>query len=168
MTTLFFTSEVAEDAEKNTSRLTGVEPIPVMRVEKSKKDGMWIEPDPELTGVVIASAIEVHRYFGPGLLESVYESALFLELQQRSIHSKRQAPVPALYKGVDLGTGFRADLIVENSLLLEIKTVDTIHSVHLAQALSYMKALRFRRGLILNFNAPQLRLGIKRVSLVPS
>jgi len=81
---------------------------------------------------------------------------------------KDRHPCRPFTRGVDLGAGFRADLIVENSLLLEIKTVDTIHSVHLAQALSYMKALRFRRGLILNFNAPQLRLGIKRVSLAPS
>ena len=118
-----------------------------------------------LVGEVIAAAIAVHRGLGPGLLESVYEQALAYELAERKISFARQVEVPVVYRGNDLGVGFRADMIVEDSLLLELKTVDRFSSVHLAQLMTYLRLLGIKRGLLLNFNTRLLKDGIKRVSI---
>jgi GxxExxY protein len=119
----------------------------------------------DLIGAVINAAIAVHRILGPGLLESVYEQALAFELADRNIKYLRQVDVPVVYKGYALGIGFRADMIVEEGLLLELKTVDSFSPVHLAQVITYLRLLNIKRGLLLNFNTKLLKDGIKRVSI---
>ena len=120
--------------------------------------------DALLSEVVIGAAIEVHRALGP-LLEAVYEEALFLELNQRGLGVARQVEIPVSYKGEELGVGFRADLIVNKSLLLELKSVSALTDIHLAQVITYLRFLGFKRGLLLNFNVPLLKQGIKRVAI---
>ncbi len=119
----------------------------------------------ELIEKVIRSAIKVHTILGPGLLESVYELAMMVELTEMSLSAKRQVEIPVIYRGQDLGIGFRADIIAESSLLLELKSVDRITDIHLAQTITYLKLLKFKRGLILNFNAKLMKEGIRRVSI---
>lgn len=118
-----------------------------------------------LTDKVIAAAIEVHKELGPGLLESVYEKALTIELNDRCIEAKRQVEIATTYKGKDLGCGFRADLIVEDCLLLELKTIDKLVDIHIAQLITYLRFLDFKRGLIMNFNEKLLKNGIRRISI---
>lgn len=118
-----------------------------------------------LIGAVINAAITVHKVLGPGLLESVYEQALAFELSDRNIAFCRQVEVPVIYRGNDLGVGFRADMIVEEGLVLELKTVDELTGLHLAQLMTYLRLLTIKRGLLLNFNTKLLKYGIKRVSI---
>lgn len=118
-----------------------------------------------LIGEVINAAIEVHKTLGPGLLESVYEQALAFELLDRNVGFRRQVEVPVVYRGNDLGVGFRADMIVEESLVLELKAIDEFTGVHLAQLMTYLRLLGIKRGLLLNFNTKLLKEGIKRVSI---
>ena len=118
-----------------------------------------------LCEAVIGAAIAVHREFDPGLLESVYEKALMCELAFKGINARNQVEVPAMYRGQDLGLAFRADVIVEGRLLLELKAVSELTDLHLAQVISYLKLLRFKRGYLLNFNVMVLKDGIKRVSI---
>ena len=113
---------------------------------------------------VIGAAIEVHKELGPGLIESAYELALMHELAIKKINVKRQADVTLEYKGENLGTGFRADLIVEECLLMELKSVESLNNIHTAQTITYLKLLRFKRGLLINFNVRLLKHGIKRIS----
>ena len=124
-----------------------------------------IECDETLIGDVLSAGILVHRELGPGLLESVYEQALLIELVDRGFKARHQVKVPVEYKGRDLGHGFRADLVVEESLLIEIKSVSVLNEVHLAQVMTYLRLLRFKPGLLLNFNQRLLRHGIRRVSI---
>ena len=114
---------------------------------------------------VVGAAISVHRELGPGLLESVYERALAFELSNRNIGFVRQIEVPVVYRGNDLGMGFRADMIVEGGLLLELKAVEEFSNVHLAQVMTYLRLLNIKRGLLLNFNTRLLKDGIKRISI---
>jgi GxxExxY protein len=114
---------------------------------------------------VIGAAIAVHRELGPGLLESVYEKALMFELQDLGIPVRSQVDVPLLYRGNDLGTAFRADLVVDDCLLLELKSVSELTDLHLAQIMSYQRLLNFKRGYLLNFNVRRMVDGIKRVSI---
>ena len=117
----------------------------------------------ELTENIIGAAIEVHRGLGPGLLESAYEECLCHEFHLRGICFERQRPLPVEYKGVKLACGYRLDLIVESTVILEIKCVEHILPVHEAQLLTYLKMTGMRVGLILNFNTPTLvRGGIVR------
>ncbi len=108
----------------------------------------------ELTERVIGAAIEVHRTIGPGLLESAYEECLCQELHLRGIRFERQVPLPVEYKGIKLDCGYRLDLLVENAVVLEIKSVEHVLPVHEAQILTYLKMTSKRVGLILNFNVP--------------
>lgn len=124
-----------------------------------------IDCDDELIDKVLTCATNVHRELGAGLLESVYEKALKYECDLQRITVEFQVDIPAVYKGQDLGIGFRADAIVENKLLLELKSVDSINDVHLAQVMTYLKLIKFKRGYILNFNTKLLKDGIKRVSI---
>ncbi len=117
----------------------------------------------ELTEAVIASAIEVHRHLGPGLLESTYEQCLCHELSLRNLHFERQVALPVTYKGIKLDCGYRADILVDEKLVLEIKATDSITPLHQAQILTYLKMMDMRVGLILNFNVPVLKDGIKRM-----
>jgi GxxExxY protein len=122
------------------------------------------ERDP-LTGVVIGAAIEVHRILGPGLLESVYERCLGHELAIRGIAHQRQVRLPVIYKGQELGNEFIMDFVVEGRLLLELKTVEKLEPIYQAQLLTYMKLSGIHVGLLINFNVPVLRDGIKRMVL---
>ncbi len=112
---------------------------------------------------VIGCAIEVHRTVGPGLLESAYESCLTLELHERGITFARQVPVPMLYKSRRLDCGYRADLIVENELLVELKSIERLLPIHQAQVLTYLKLVDLHHGLIINFNVRRLVDGIRSV-----
>jgi GxxExxY protein len=118
-----------------------------------------------VTDAVIASAIEVHRELGPGLLESIYEAAMNIELRLRGLNVERQVEVPMLYKGESLGSSYRVDLLVERDLVVELKAVDRLAPVHTAQLLTYLRLLKVPTGLLINFNQAQLRQGIKRVAL---
>ena len=124
-----------------------------------------VEPSEELIDEVLTVATDVHRELGPGLYENVYEAAMKIELGIRGLKSDSQVPIPVIYKGHDLGIGFRADLIVEGQLLLELKAAEELNDQHLAQAICYLKLLGFKRGYLLNFGAKLMKEGIKRVSI---
>lgn len=115
-----------------------------------------------LTERVISSAIEVHRHLGPGLLESAYEECLCRELSLKGVSFERQLELPVEYKGARLDCGYRLDVIVERRLILELKSVETILPVHEAQIITYLKLANLRAGLLINFNVPVLKSGIKR------
>jgi GxxExxY protein len=118
-----------------------------------------------LTDAIIGAAITVHRELGPGLLESVYEKCLALELTKSGFQVCSQKEIPLTYKGLALESGFRADLIVENKVLVELKSIDQLLPVHTAQVLTYLKLSNLRTGLLINFNVQLLKNGIKRLSI---
>jgi GxxExxY protein len=120
-------------------------------------------PD-DLTEKIIGAAIEVHRELGPGLLESIYEEALCYEFELQSIKYQRQVPADIIYKGKVI-KGQKIDLLVENEVVVEIKSLSKMPEVALAQTLSYLKATNLRRGLIVNFGEKRLIDGVKRVAL---
>jgi GxxExxY protein len=117
----------------------------------------------EITDKVIGAAIEVHRHLGPGLLESAYEECLCFELVQLGLRFERQVPVPIVYKGLRLKSPLKLDLLVEDSVIVELKTADDLLPIHKAQLLTYLKASSKRVGLLINFNVPVLRNGLKRM-----
>ncbi len=116
----------------------------------------------EITERVIGAAIEVHRALGPGLLESAYEECLAHELALGGVTFDRQRPLPVEYKGVMLDCEYRLDLLVENTVVVEIKAVSEIEPVHEAQLLTYLRLGGWRVGLLINFNVPVLKNGIRR------
>ncbi|MCP5368357.1 MAG: GxxExxY protein [Hyphomicrobiales bacterium] len=120
-----------------------------------------MERDP-VTDKVIGLAIEVHRVLGPGLLESAYEECLCFELNQNCVPYARQVPLPVIYKSVRLDCGYRMDLVVDSSVVLELKTVEKILPIHEAQLLTYLRLSGIATGLILNFHAAVLKDGIRR------
>ena len=120
------------------------------------------ERDP-LTDKVIGLAIEVHRFLGPGLLESAYEECLCYELKEHQVPFERQVPLGIDYKGARLECGYRMDIVIARSLVIEIKSIERLLPLHEAQLLTYMKLSRIRTGLLLNFNAMLLKDGIKRM-----
>ena len=115
------------------------------------------------TEAIIGAAIEVHRHLGPGLLESAYEECLWEELSLRKISFKRQLPLPVIYKTKRLDIGYRVDLLVNNEVVVELKTVESVLPIHEAQTLTYMRLGGWQVGLILNFNVVVLKNGIKRL-----
>ena len=118
----------------------------------------------DLTGKVIGAAIEVHKALGPGLLESTYEECLCVELGLRKIPFERQKEIPVEYKGVKLDCGYRIDVLVAHSLILELKVCESLQPIHEAQLLTYLKLTGLKVGLLINFNVPVLREGIKRLA----
>ena len=116
----------------------------------------------EITGQIIDGAMRVHSQLGPGLLESAYEACLAYELQKRRIGFHRQLALPVEYDGLRVDAGYRIDLLVEDSVIVELKAVESISPVHRAQLLSYLRLSRKRVGLLLNFNVRRLRDGIER------
>jgi GxxExxY protein len=127
------------------------------------------EPGSEVDGLataVVAAALEVHRVLGPGFLESVYEDALGLELNLRNIPFARQVPLEVRYKGVAIAT-HRLDVLVADTLVVELKTTDSIAPIHIAQAISYLKASALPLAIIINFNVPVLMRGVRRVVRKP-
>jgi GxxExxY protein len=119
----------------------------------------------KLSNQVIGCAIEVHRELGPGLLESTYEQCLAYELNKKGLNFVLQQPLPVAYKGIQLNCGYRVDVLVEKTLILELKSVERLLGIHEAQLLTYMKLADIHTGLLINFNVPLLKQGIKRFVL---
>jgi len=119
----------------------------------------------ELTGKIVECAVTVHRLLGPGLLESAYEECLHYELNTCGINSVKQIPMPLVYKEKKLDIGYRIDLLVEEKVIIEVKSVDVLNPVHMAQIMTYLKLSGCRIGLLINFNVPFLKDGIKRIIL---
>ena len=119
----------------------------------------------EITEAVIGSAICVHKELGPGLLESVYERCLGYELSKREHQVEVQKEVPLVYHNIQFDVGFRADLIVDRRVLIEVKAIDQLLPVHHAQVITYLKLTGLRTALLINFNVPLLKDGLKRISL---
>lgn len=118
----------------------------------------------ELSKIILGSCIKIHKTLGPGLLESVYESILFYELTEvEKLHVSRQEGIPVVYEDVKIDLGFRADLIVENKVLIELKSVEKLHDVHKKQTLTYLKLTDLKLGLLVNFNEALLKNGIVRI-----
>ena len=115
--------------------------------------------------IVLDCAFKVHTELGPGLLESAYEECFFYELKQAGLIAVKQKPMPLIYQEVKLDAGYRIDIFVENSIVIEIKAVESLNEVHLAQILTYMKLSDSKLGLLVNFNVKHLKDGIKRVIL---
>jgi GxxExxY protein len=118
-----------------------------------------------LSNQIIGCAIEVHKNLGPGLLESTYEQCLAYELKSSNISFKLQQPLPVEYKGVKLDCGYRIDMLIDNRLIVELKSVDSILPIHQAQLLTYMKLSGIGIGLLMNFNVKYMKTGIKRMVL---
>ncbi len=116
----------------------------------------------DCTGEIISAAIAVHRELGPGLLESTYEACLFYELEQRGLKVEKQRELPVRYRGVHLDCGYRIDLLVEDSVIVELKSVDNLLPIHEAQLLSYLKLSGIKVGLLIIFNVEILKNGVKR------
>ncbi len=119
----------------------------------------------KLTEQVIGLAIEVHRHLGPGLLESTYQECLYYELKNANLKVEREKKLPIEYKEIKLDHGYKIDLLIEDQLVLELKTVETFTDVHKAQILTYMRLGNYNTGLLINFNTKLLSQGIKRFSM---
>ena len=117
----------------------------------------------ELSGKIIGAAIEVHRILGAGLLESAYEECLCHEFSINNIPFERQVQIPVLYKGIKLDCCYRADIIVDKKVIVELKSIAAIEPIHEAQMLTYLKLSGLKLGLLLNFNVPLMKAGIKRL-----
>ena len=117
----------------------------------------------ELSKKIIGCAIEVHKQLGPGLLESAYQECLYYELKQTGLKVKKEKPMPIVYKEVKLDHGYRIDLLVEEKVVIEIKTVEAFNDVHTAQVLTYLRLGKYKLGLLFNFQTTILKNGIKRV-----
>jgi len=118
----------------------------------------------EISRIIFNCALKVHKALGPGLLESSYEECLYYELKQEGIHVIKQKPLPLIYNEVKLEIGYRVDLFVENKVIIEIKAVETLNDVHLAQVLTYLKLSDCKLGMLINFNVTLIKNGIKRVA----
>ena len=117
----------------------------------------------ELSKTIVNVSYKIHTKLGPGLLESVYEAILYHELIKEGLKVERQKPIPIIWDGVYLDIGFRADLIVENKIIIELKSVEKISNVHLKQLLTYLRVTDLKLGLLINFNEALIKDGIKRV-----
>lgn len=117
----------------------------------------------EITEIIIAESIEIHKSIGPGLLESVYEEVLFYKLNKRGLTVERQKPIPFYFEEVKMDIGFRADLIVEQKVIVELKSVESLAPVHSKILLTYLKLTGNKLGLLINFNENLLKDGIKRI-----
>ena len=118
-----------------------------------------------VAAAIVDSAYAVHRALGPGLLESVYEVCLAYELKKRGLHVQTQLVLPITYSGVQLDAGLRLDLLVDEKVIVELKAVEKFLPIHRAQVLTYLKLTKYRLGLLINFNVPLIKEGIKRVIL---
>jgi GxxExxY protein len=125
--------------------------------------GAETQRENQVTEKIIGCAIEIHKTLGPGLLESAYEECLCFELSQCSLSFRRQLPLPLKYKGIKLDCGYVMDLVVEDLVIVELKTVEKLLPIHEAQLLTYLKLYQRSVGLLINFNVPALKTGIKRI-----
>lgn len=117
----------------------------------------------ELASIVVDTALHLHRDLGPGLLETVYEAVLARLLDQKGLLVERQKPVPIHYQGIEINEGFRLDLLVDGQLIVELKSIENLHPVHPKQLLTYLRLMNLPLGLLINFGAPLLKDGLKRV-----
>ncbi|MEI6683955.1 MAG: GxxExxY protein [Bacteroidota bacterium] len=117
----------------------------------------------EIARKVLWISLQVHKSLGPGLLESAYKECLAYKLQQAGLKIEKEVPMPLVFEGVKLQCGYRIDLLIEHKVVVEIKSVDSLNDVHLAQILTYMKLGNFKLGLLINFNVALLKQGIRRV-----
>ncbi|MEI6899371.1 MAG: GxxExxY protein [Bacteroidota bacterium] len=117
----------------------------------------------EISNKIIGAAIEVHKILGPGLLESTYKECLFFKLRKAGLIVEKEKPIPLIFEEVKLECGYRVDLLVENKVVIEIKSVEAINEIHLAQTITYIKLGKFKLGLLINFNVLFLKDGIKRL-----
>jgi GxxExxY protein len=117
----------------------------------------------EISKIVFECALKVHKNLGPGLLESAYEECLFYELKKSNLVVEKQKALPLIYEEVKLDVGYRIDLIVENKFIIEVKSVETLNEVHLAQVLTYLRLSDCKLGLLINFNVKLLKEGVRRV-----
>lgn len=117
----------------------------------------------ELSSVVIGMAIDVHSALGPGLLENAYKECLFYKIRNEGFYVEKEKPMPLEFEGTKLDCGYRIDLLVENKLVLELKCVERLTDLHLAQTLTYLRLGKFKLGLLMNFNSILLKDGLKRV-----
>jgi len=117
----------------------------------------------EISKIIFDCALKVHKTLGPGLLESAYEECLFYELGKTDLKIEKQKPLPLIYEDVKLEVGYRVDIIVENKVIIEIKSVEALNDVHLAQILTYLKLSDCKLGMLINFNVTLIKNGIKRV-----
>jgi len=118
----------------------------------------------EISGKIIGAAIKVHSALGPGLLESAYQECLFYAIQKEGLKVVKEKPMPLVFEEVKLDCGYRIDLLVENLVVVEIKSVEALNDLHLAQTLTYLKLGNYKLGLLINFNVELLKQGIKRVA----
>ncbi len=117
----------------------------------------------ELSRIIVDSALKVHKALGPGLLESAYEDCLFYELRKSGLSVEKQKPLPLVYKEIKLDVGYRVDMLIDSKVIIEIKAVDALSDVHLAQILTYLKLSKCKLGLLINFNVAKVKDGIRRV-----
>ena len=120
-------------------------------------------PDNEITHKVIGLAMDVHTKLGPGLLESTYKECLFYKIVQANLFVEKEKPLPVVFEDIKLDCGYRLDLLVEKKLVIEVKSVEGLNEIHMAQVLTYMKLGHFKLGLLLNFNVIHLKHGIRRI-----
>ncbi|TVR41743.1 MAG: GxxExxY protein [Cryomorphaceae bacterium] len=118
----------------------------------------------ELSKIVFNAALEVHKSLGPGLLESAYEECLAYELRKTGLRVEKQKPLPLIYEEIHLEIGYRVDILLENKLVIEVKSVDALNDVHLAQVLTYLKLSHCKLGMLINFNVAMIKNGIKRIA----
>ena len=118
----------------------------------------------EITKQIIGCAIEVHKSLGPGLLESAYLECLYYELKDSNLEVEKQKPLPLIYKEIKLDAGYRLDLLVERKVIIEIKAVEALNDIHIAQVLTYLKLSGCKLGLLMNFNVLRLTDGLKRLA----
>ena len=117
----------------------------------------------EISKIVFECALRVHKVLGPGLLESAYEECLFYELKKTNLKVEKQKPLPLIYEEVNLEVGYRIDIIIEDKFIVEVKSVETLNDVHLAQLLTYLKLSDCKLGLLINFNVKLLKDGVRRI-----
>ncbi|HRH66972.1 MAG TPA: GxxExxY protein [Bacteroidia bacterium] len=119
----------------------------------------------QITHSIIGAALKVHTELGPGLLESTYQECLYYELKQTGLLVQKEKPIPLIYKSVKLEVGYRCDLVIQNLVLVELKSIEAINDIHIAQMLTYLKLAKFKVGLLINFNVLHLKDGIRRLIL---
>jgi GxxExxY protein len=119
--------------------------------------------DNEISGTIIGASIDVHKVLGPGLLESAYKECLYYKLVQCGLYVEKERAMPLVFEEVRLDCGYRIDILVENRIVIEVKSVEALNDIHLAQTLTYMKLGNYKLGLLINFNVLMLKEGIRRV-----
>ena len=151
-----------DDDSRHTTGAENSSPPPRRAFAPSREAGLRQDIE-EVAATVVDTALQLHRDLGPGLLESAYEAVLARMLEQRGLQIERQKPVPIRYQGMELNEGFRLDLLVEGQLVVELKSVEILHPVHPKQLLTYLRLMDLPLGLLINFGAPLLKDGLRRV-----